>query len=198
MMRFTREASGNVSGQFFPVEIDLLRLAVSQLIDLLDAAASHALGASADPAVRRLLPDAYREDAEAAAEFRRFTADGLIDRKEANARAVLASLGEEEYPGDADERDAAEHDADEREDEPGASVGADGPEDLPPVTVLLDDAAVQSWLRTLTDLRLTLAERLEITPDGVQHLSGEEAPFLANVYEWLGMVQESLVHAIDV
>jgi hypothetical protein len=177
-----------VSGQFFPVEIDLLRLAVSQLIDLLDAAASHALGASADPAVRRLLPDAYREDAEAAAEFRRFTADGLIDRKEANARAVLASLGEEEYLGDADER----------EDEPVASVGAGEPDDLPPVTVLLDDAAVQSWLRTLTDLRLTLAERLEITPDGVQHLTGDEAPFLANVYEWLGMVQESLVHAIDV
>lgn len=181
-MRFVQDDSGNVAATFFPVEIDLLRLAVSQLIDLLDAAASHALGASADPAVRRLLPDAYHDDAAAAAEFRRFTADGLIDRKEANARILLASLGDEDYLGD---------DAD-------ASTRGGARDDLPPVTVLLDETAVQSWLRTLTDLRLTLAERLEISPDGVQHLTGDEAPFLANVYEWLGMVQESLVHAIDV
>ena len=191
MMRFVRDATGAVSAQFFPVEVELLRLAVSQLVGLLDAAATHALGAAADPAVRRLLPDAYREDAEAAAEFRRFTADGILDRKERNARAVLASLGDDEYLGD--DYPGGEDDGDEDE----SDRGDDG-DDQPAVTIELDDAAVQSWLRTLTDLRLTLAERLEISPDGVQHLTGEEAPFLANVYEWLGMVQESLVHAIDV
>jgi len=175
-MRFARDASGAVSALFFPAEVDLLRVTVTQLIELLGAAGTHALGASADPAVRRLLPDAYPGDAESAAEFRRFTADGLVDRKELNARAVLASLGDE--PAD---------DADD--------LQIDG--DLP-VTIALDDAAVQSWLRTLTDLRLTLAERLEITADGVQHLDAEEAPFLASVYDWLGMVQESLVYAIDV
>lgn len=196
MMRFVREATGGVSAQFFPVEVELLRLAVSQLVGLLDAAASHALGASADPAVRRLLPDAYREDAEAAAEFRRFTADGILDRKERNARAVLASLGEDEYQGDDyPGGDYPGGEGDGHEDEIGRGDDVD---DLPPVTIELDDSAVQSWLRTLTDLRLTLAERLEISPDGVQHLTGEEAPFLANVYDWLGMVQESLVHAIDV
>ncbi|WP_166784342.1 MULTISPECIES: DUF2017 family protein [Cryobacterium] len=186
-----RDATGAVSAQFVPVEVELLRLAVSQLVGLLDAAASHALGASADPAVRRLLPDAYREDAEAAAEFRRFTADGILDRKERNARAVLASLGDDEYQGD--DYPGGEDDGNEDESDRGDDV-----DDQPPVTIELDDAAVQSWLRTLTDLRLTLAERLELSSDGVQHLTGEEAPFLANVYEWLGMVQESLVHAIDV
>jgi hypothetical protein len=185
-MRFARDASGAVSALFFPVEIDLLRLAVTQLLELLDAAGTHALGASADPAVRRLLPDAYREDPEAAAEFRRFTADGIIDRKELNARAVLASLGDEP----ADSVDEAESDGEE-------SDFADGAEDAP-VVIRLDDAAVQSWLRTLTDLRLTLAERLEMSPDGAAHLDAEEAPFLAGVYDWLGMVQESLVYAIDV
>ena len=171
-MRFARDESGVVSALFFLPEIDLLRLAVTQLLELMDAAGSHALGASADPAVRRLLPDAYRDDAEAAAEFRRFTADGILERKELNARAVLASLGEE-HDEDADE-------------------------DALPVLIRLDDAAVQAWLRTLTDLRLTLAERLEVSPDGVQHLDADEAPFLASVYDWLGMVQESLVYAIDV
>lgn len=187
-MRFARDASGAVSALFFPVEIELLRLAVTQLLELLDAAGSHALGASADPAVRRLLPDAYRDDAEAAAEFRRFTADGIIDRKELNARTVLAALGDEPAGGSVDDEELVDD---------GELVDAEG-EDALPVLVLLDDAAVQAWLRTLTDLRLTLAERLEISPDGVQHLDAEEAPFLAGVYDWLGMVQESLVYAIDV
>lgn len=182
MMRFARDASGTVSALFFPVEIDLLRLAVTQLLDLLDAAGSHALGASADPALRRLLPDAYRDDAEAAAEFRRFTADGIIDGKERNARAVLAVLAEQPGVGSAD-------DAEEAGD-------GSGDDDLP-VAIRLDEAAVQALLRTLTDLRLTLAERLQISPDGMQHLDDEEAPFLAGVYDWLGMVQESLVYAID-
>ena len=182
-MRFARDASGAVSALFFPVEIDLLRLAVAQLLELLDAAGSHALGASADPAVRRLLPDAYRDDAEAAAEFRRFTADGIIDRKELNARTVLASLGDEPAGGSVDEEMVAD-----------AGEG----EVALPVVILLEDAAVQAWLRTLTDLRLTLAERLEISPDGAAHLDAEEAPFLSSVYDWLGMVQESLVYAIDV
>ena len=183
-MRFARDASGAVSALFFPVEIDLLRLAVAQLLELLGAAGSHALGASADPAVRRLLPDAYRGDAEAAAEFRRFTADGIIDRKELNARTVLASLGDEPAGGSLDEEELV--------------ADADEDEDALPVVILLDDAAVQAWLRTLTDLRLTLAERLEISPDGAVQLDAEEAPFLSSVYDWLGMVQESLVYAIDV
>lgn len=179
------ESTGTVTAQFEPVEIGLLRLAASQLIDLLEAAETHALGTSDDPALRRLLPDAYTDDPEAAAEFRRFTADDLLERKVRNARCVLASLGEEPL--------------DEIADEPGdAELGAAADAAEQPVTIALDPDDVQSWLRTLTDLRLTLAERLEIGPDGVPQLSDDEAPFLHDVYDWFGMVQESLVYAIDV
>ena len=45
-----------------------------------------------DPALRRLLPDAYRDDEEAAAEFRRFTERDLREGKARNARLVLDQL----------------------------------------------------------------------------------------------------------
>jgi hypothetical protein len=45
-----------------------------------------------DPALARLLPDAYRDDPQAAAEFRRYTEQGLRDAKVAAARTVLATL----------------------------------------------------------------------------------------------------------
>ncbi|HZK58986.1 MAG TPA: DUF2017 family protein [Cryobacterium sp.] len=177
-MWFTAEATGTVSALFDPAEVDLLRHAVTQLADLLAAADTDPFQASADPVVLRLLPDAYIDDPEAAAEFRRFTAGSLLDRKVRNARALLETLGDEP-PGDTVEATGVATDA------------ARG------VAIELDAQAVQAWLRTLTDLRLTVAERLEISPDGVQHLEGEEAGFLRDVYEWFGMVQESLVHAID-
>ena len=49
-------------------------------------------GASADPALARLLPDAYPDDPEASAEFRRFTAERLAESKAQNAQVVIASL----------------------------------------------------------------------------------------------------------
>ncbi|WP_396599925.1 DUF2017 domain-containing protein [Frigoribacterium sp. R86507] len=66
----------------------LLTDLVGQLVSLLEN------GDEGDPALARLLPAAYRDDAEAAAEFRRFTADDLTRRKLENGRAVLAVLGE--------------------------------------------------------------------------------------------------------
>ncbi|TFB83784.1 DUF2017 family protein [Cryobacterium algoricola] len=181
-MLFTRDPAGTVSASFEAVELGLLRLAASQLIELLLAAESHALGTGADPALTRLLPDAYPGDAEASAEFRRFTSGDLLERKLDNARVLLATLGEEPL--------------DEIADEPVGPL-VDDLFEVPATPIALDAPAVQSWLRTLTDLRLTLAERLEISPDGEQHLDADEAPLLSSIYEWLGMVQESLVYAID-
>lgn len=67
--------------------------------DIPDAAELEAmvgLGAEADlpddPVLARLLPDAYREDPEAAREFRRFTESGLRSAKVAAARTLLATL----------------------------------------------------------------------------------------------------------
>ena len=46
-----------------------------------------------DPALARLLPNAYADDDSAAAEFRRFTEHDLRAGKRADAGAVLATLG---------------------------------------------------------------------------------------------------------
>jgi Domain of unknown function (DUF2017) len=45
-----------------------------------------------DPVLARLLPDAYRGDSQASAEFRRYTEEGLRSAKINSAQAVLASL----------------------------------------------------------------------------------------------------------
>jgi hypothetical protein len=47
-----------------------------------------------DIVLQRLLPDAYKEDDHAAAEFRRFTERGLRDTKAGDAKRVLAALEE--------------------------------------------------------------------------------------------------------
>jgi hypothetical protein len=46
----------------------------------------------ADAALARLFPNAYPDDAEAAAEFRRYTRDGLVERKSANSGLIAAAL----------------------------------------------------------------------------------------------------------
>ena len=149
----------------------MLRDLAGQLIDLLDerggTAAGDALYAQLgiggarslphDPALARLLPNAYRGDDEAASDHRRLTERGLVDRKVTNARAVIESLKSRE--------------------------------------VRLDPAGVQAWLRTLTDLRLTIAARLQIEEDGDEGI-GDDA--LLAVYDWLGYLQGTLVETIDV
>jgi hypothetical protein len=45
-----------------------------------------------DPALARLLPDAYRDDPDAAGEFRRFTEQSLRSAKQESARIVLDTL----------------------------------------------------------------------------------------------------------
>jgi len=117
-------------------------------------------GASApplDPALARLLPDAYRGDDHAASEHRQLTELGLVDRKVANARTVIASLD-------------------------------DG------TTVTLDPAAVQAWLRHLTDLRLVIAARLQIKDDG-DEATGDDR--MLDLYDWLGYLQGTLVECLE-
>lgn len=63
-------------------------------LDELDAIAGDSGSSQApeDPVLARLFPDAYREDPEAAADFRRYTEHGLRSEKMAAARTVLATL----------------------------------------------------------------------------------------------------------
>lgn len=88
MKAFRREADGTVFAAIDRDEALLLQSLASQLTALLRE------GDGGDPAVIRLLPDAYPDDPIASAEFRRFTADGLVERKLANAGTVMTSLSE--------------------------------------------------------------------------------------------------------
>ncbi|MEV3922478.1 DUF2017 domain-containing protein [Actinomadura coerulea] len=88
-----------------PEETALLRALMEQLLALLGEEpgekgelASLGIAENAtksdDPVLARLFPDAYRDDGEAAGEFRRYTEMGLRDGKREAARAVLGALGE--------------------------------------------------------------------------------------------------------
>jgi hypothetical protein len=150
---------GGAKATFSAQETGILTDLLGQLADLVENRAA----APGDSALTRLLPDAYRDNAEDAAEFRRFTEDDLAAKKVRNARAALHSLT-----------------VDVRRKK---------------TTVTLDNAGVHVWLRSLTDLRLTLAARLDLSADGT--VPDGSDPVVRAVYEWLGYQQETLVAAID-
>jgi hypothetical protein len=166
---FHREAAG-IAVQLGTQERAVLADLMRQLLGMLQARASESpvdllyaqLGiggpadAPLDPALARLLPDAYRDDRQAASEHRQLTELSLVQRKVANAQAVIDSL------------------------EQAAAV--------------LDEAQVQSWLRSLTDLRLTIAARLQIETDDDQGI-GDDA--MLGIYDWLGYLQGMLIEVIE-
>jgi hypothetical protein len=112
-----------------------------------------------DPALLRLLPDAYQDDQDASAEFRRFTEDELAGAKTSDARTVAMALRGDE-------------------------------------AIVLDPESVRPWLRSITDLRLTLAVRLGIREDGDEGDTSQAAEPTQQVYFWLGYLQESLLAAL--
>jgi len=131
-----------------------------------------------DPVLQRLLPDAYRDDPEDAAEFRRYTEQSLSAAKVGNAEALIGSL----IDG-------------------GLSFEEEDMESTKQIEVELDTDAVQAWLRALTDVRLSLAVRLGIEKDEdvmlVAASEDEAIAAMGEIYDWLGYVQESLVAALD-
>lgn len=66
------------------------------------------------------------------------------------------------------------------------------------VDVVLDEGAVEAWLTTLTDLRLAIGTRLEVTEETMDEEvepDDPRAPSLA-VLHWLGYMQETLLEAL--
>jgi hypothetical protein len=122
---------------------------------------------SDDPAVRRLLPDAYADDT-LSGEFRRLM-DGELRRQKTEALDDL--------------RDAV------------AGAGDRG------VKLRLAPQQAESWLQALTDIRLVLGTRLDVTEDLEDRWAqlGPDDPkaTLLAAYEWLGWLQESVVLALD-
>lgn len=119
-----------------------------------------------DPVVARLFPDAYA-DAGAAAEHRRLSQDALRRARVADADVVLADL----------------------------AATAEGNR---PLAVVGDH--LEAWLKTLNGVRLSLAVRLEIDceddHDALERLPARDPRTqLLALYDWLGLVLESLLEA---
>jgi Domain of unknown function (DUF2017) len=150
----------------------------SSLEDLL-AAATVVVDAPSDPAVARLLPAAYRDDAEAAGEFRRLTDSDLRATKRAALSQVVADLSNAS----------------------GAVALGDKRDEPHGVRLMLEDAEAVAWLPALTDVRLTLGTRMEVTEDmdaeraALAAGSSREAEFA--VYDWLSWLQDAMVEAVS-
>lgn len=126
-----------------------------------------------DPAIARLVPDAYDDDHDAADEFRRFTQADLLDRRRDDADRVLVSLergGGRLRPGDIDRADAET-----------------------PLVIELDADTIAAWLRTLTSVRLVMATRLGI----LDHDDLDDDDPRRGVYDWLGFRLEGLLQALE-
>ncbi|MFS0867326.1 DUF2017 family protein [Microbacterium sp. 179-B 1A2 NHS] len=128
--------------------------------------------AASDPAIARLVPDAYPDDPDAAREFRSLTQDDLLGRRLDDVRVVRHSLRHEGRQLAARELDRAQA------------------EDV--LVIPLDAGTSGAWLRTLAALRLVMAERLGIIDD--EGYDDSDPRF--GVYEWLGYRLEGVVQAL--
>ncbi|REF37646.1 DUF2017 domain-containing protein [Thermasporomyces composti] len=110
-----RARGGTVQATFAAEEVYVLRGLIGELIELIRddqpapqspsgddslAALVGAMGPTEPPqdaVLARLFPNAYQDDEEAAAEFRRYTEHGLRDAKVKNAETVLETLGDPSF-----------------------------------------------------------------------------------------------------
>lgn len=189
---FTRHTrSRSIIATFTGFEADLLRSLASQIVELLrnEAAVpdesrdpleamldfSGPTSEPEDPVLRRLFPSAYPDDAEAASEFRRFTEGRLRDGKAAAACAIIDGLEESGLPPE---------------------LTTDGLM----IDVELDEAGAETWLRAFNDIRLALATRLGVEEGDEERwyaLPDDDPQAQAHdIYEWVGLLQETLVGAL--
>jgi hypothetical protein len=86
---FRREAAGTISTELSAGEAQLIISLAAEVTALVDHADDSMR--PIDPALERLFPDAYPTDAEASADFRRFTTADLRERKTRNATTIQAT-----------------------------------------------------------------------------------------------------------
>lgn len=137
-----------------------------------------------DPALRRLLPDGVKDDDGAAAEFRRLTEASLRDRKLRNLATAMTAF----------ERVGANVDL-------AQTMSAGEPRD-----VVLDEAEARATMMALTDVRLVLAERLDVRTDAdadalVEQVERGQVPndeeqLMAAYYDFLTWLAESVTLAV--
>ncbi|MBL3686776.1 DUF2017 family protein [Leucobacter zeae] len=120
-----------------------------------------------DPALARLFPDAYEGSVDAA-QFRRVTEQGLLNRKLQDAMDVTTALG----------------------------LGGGVPEEgAGAVEVEVTPATLPAWIRTMTALRLAIAARigLEAPEDHARLLADEETRGTVLVFDWIAAILESVL-----
>ncbi|MDS1270511.1 DUF2017 domain-containing protein [Lipingzhangella sp. LS1_29] len=134
-----------------------------------------------DPVLARLLPDAYAKDGEegatAAAEFRRYTEDGLRQSKRANAAAMLASIPES-----------------------GGQVELDAETAQAWMKSLNDVRLILGTRLNVDEETLTQREQDRQSRQGRRGGGGEDAEATEaalNIYDWLSGMQDSLIRAIQ-
>ncbi len=189
---FQPRRRGGAVTTFSGFEADLLRSLAGQLIELLrDEAAvpttevdpfealldfSGPTTAPEDPVLARLFPAAYREDDEAAGEFRRFTETQLRSGKAANAAAVIDALEAAGLPVDLDETGLT-------------------------IDIELTPDEARHWLKALTDMRLALATRLGIEEGDEDFWDAlpddDPRTHVHDIFDWLAFLQETLVRAVS-
>ena len=169
-----------ISGFLEPAERELLRSLFADVISMLEPAdrgSEDPLAAMigldlevrepADRALRRLLPNAVKDDAAASLEFRQLTERSLRESKIGALRAAALGLDKDE--------------------------------------LVLTPADARHWSTALNDVRLVLAERLDIRDEAdadhvhqMQDWSQAEdvESYLALVYNFTTWLQESLVQAM--
>jgi Domain of unknown function (DUF2017) len=191
-MKKFRRKSGHLVTQLSEAEVELLTSMVEQLVDLVSdgepadfrtaepaadpfeqwsrelAADPDVTEPGDDPVLRRLFPDAYADDPEAAADFRRFTERDLKTTKVGEAAVVLAGLEATRY----------------------------GRHELRiPVEDAEIWLRTLNSLRLAVAVRLgitdsSVAEELAEIPDD------EPRAFMSSVYDWLSFAQETLISAL--
>jgi Domain of unknown function (DUF2017) len=189
-MGSVRRRSGRVRVSLEPAEISILTFLTNQVVELLDEQVTNRSTSETeqsidelldatltpvepptDPVLRRLLPDAYREDDNAAEEFRRLTEADLRAGKRNGLSQITTDL----------------------------SAGV--PQRGGGIRLDLDDEAVAAWLPALTDIRLAVGTRLDVTEDmddERMHLP-VDSPRYAEIatYDWLSWLQEAMVRAVS-
>lgn len=119
-----------------------------------------------DPALARLFPDAYEGDDDAA-QFRRVTEQGLLNRKLQDAMRVSSALG----------------------------LGGGVPGEAEHVEVDISTETLPAWVRTVTALRLAIAARigLDSPEDHARLVADESTRGTVLVFDWLAAILESVL-----
>ena len=189
---FQRRRRGGAVATFTSFEADLLRSLASQLIELLRneaAVPSTAVDpfealldftgpttAPEDQVLARLFPAAYREDEDAAGEFRRYTETELRTGKASSAATVIDGLEDAGLPDELDESGLF-------------------------IDVELNAREAMGWLKTFTDMRLALATRLGIEDEDEDYWDSlpddDPRSHVHDIYDWVGFLQETLVRALS-